>query len=494
MHRLALLAAILSLDACAVGGGLGYTTASISKVKNPRAGFAEDLEAHGATAYEEFRLIDTTGLLLAALVNSGRAYNARAEAIDRAKYDTPDDHGLVKVTYSYEPMPIISGLLTDLRLRIGLGAPTLELPPGMDSGREIHYWELDVRPEFYTFRPIKKLPMVSSLWLSATFGQWKADDADFISFSSDMVDMNVGMSSTYLVNENLAVTGRVGVGALSPLLGLISGGGLFNPQGEVEVGWRPLQRDSFGLMLSGNAYLGRAFSVDRNVIEPRIGINATFSIGDQRPRHLPPSDSEHAGGDDGGGGGGGGGAQAQAQAPAPNLDDPTAPISGNVCGGSTPAPECKSLGDRLTSDGQILLASCVLATQKAAASLAFDSQTQTCRTAADGLQHLAFRPDLSQEQRRWLHGAAAVAYDFAGAGYQIVAGGQRFSVDQCAMLEQTHNNLNPDDGTGVPMPSRTAIVDGPIGKCREQFACTLDGNRTITCNRVTASTAAPPAP
>lgn len=292
MKHLPWLALALALNACAVGTGVGYTSARISKVSDPRAGFPEDLEARAGTAYQEFRIIDSTGLLLAALVNSGRAYNARAEAIERAKYDTPDSNGMVRVEYSYEPMPIISGLLTDMRIRVGLGAPTLELPPGMDSGREIHYWEVDVRPEFYTFRPVKRLPMVSSLWLSTTFGQWKADDADLIGFSADMIDMNVGASTTYLFKEDLAATGRVGLGVLSPLFGALSGGGMFNPQAEVEVGWQPVQGEHVGLTLSANAYLGRAFAVDRNIIDPRIGLNATMTIGDQRPKHRAPAGSD----------------------------------------------------------------------------------------------------------------------------------------------------------------------------------------------------------
>ncbi len=87
--------------------------------------------------------------------------------------------------------------------------------------------------------------------------------------------------------------------------------------------------------------------------------------------------------------------------------------------------------------------------------------------------------------------AAAVAYDFAGAGYEI-SSGNRWGADQCAMVEQTFNQINAKDGTtGAPLPGKFGIVEPPLKECRTKYTCLLDpASYQISCSPI----AAPPAP
>lgn len=182
-------------------------------------------------------------------------------------------------------MPILSGLLTDLRIRVGFGDQDLELPAGSMATGGMTFWEFDLRPEFYTFRPIKSLPMVSSLYLGMLAGQIKAPDGN-VDRELDLfnLDLTAGASTTYMVTPNLAATGRVSIGFISPLIGSLIGEGLLYPSAELEAAWRPLTTDKLGLVIGGTAQVARDSAFTRSMTTTRIGLNATVTFGMQRKR------------------------------------------------------------------------------------------------------------------------------------------------------------------------------------------------------------------
>ena len=400
-------------------------------------------------------MIDSTGLVLAALVNSGRQYNARAEAMEQAQYKTPDANGMVKVEYSYEPMPILSGLLTDLRIRVPLAAPTYDgmQPP---DPMAMEYWAFDVRPEFYTFRPVKSLPLVSSLWLNVEAEHWKRPNPGDVDFTMFEIDMGFGGSASYVLGESLTATGRVGLGVLSPLFGLLSGGPKFNPAGEVEVGWRPFHTDKFGLMVSGIGAVGREFAVDRGVFATRIGLNVAVTLGNQVPKKRAPREETP-----------------------PAASQST--LSGNVCAGQSQSPECMQVMQAAPDPVKILFAACVQATATAADSKNFSTQPGSCRTAGKGISKYVSENQgtLDPAAQRISFVAAAASFDFAGAGYEL--GGNRLGADHCAMIEATFNNVIGSDPNNPVLGPKVHDADLAVTECRKQFTCSsADGDMVCT--------------
>jgi len=234
-----------------------------------------------------------------------------------------------------------------------------------------------------------------------------------------------------------------------------------------------------GVMISAIGYVGREFGVDApdgaSIFGTRVSLNAALTFGNQTPKKWKAPESV-------------------AGTAKPETWDPSKPISGNICGGNNQAPECKQIVNNVPDDVKVLFAACVMATDAAAKKVDFSTQPQNCRTAGDGMMNVArTRTNLTDEQRRYTRIAAAVAYDFSGAGYEI-ASGNRWGVDQCAMVEQTFNQINAKDGNaGAPLPGKLAMVDGPVNECRKKYTCTLDpGNYTISCTAIQA--APPPAP
>jgi hypothetical protein len=439
---------------CAVGYGVGYTSGSVAADVNPRSGIAEDGPANVSTAYQEFRLIDTTGLLLAALVNAGRQHNARAEAIEAAQYRRPDSQGKITVEYSYEPMPILAGLLTDMRIRVPLGAPSLELG-GMKDPRELNYWAFDVRPEFYTFRPVKTLPLVASLFMNLEVEQWKAPTPGGVDFSLLQIDMGVGGAASYVIGENLVATSRLTLGVLSPLFAALGGGSKLNPSAEVEVGWRPFHTSKVGVQVSGVAYLGREFAVGRSVVEPRAGLNVAFTFGTQTPKRKPAIEST----------------------PVP----PATAISGVVCVGPEQPPECMQLVNTLPEPAKTLFVACATATVTAVENKQFDAQPAACRTAGQGIAKFAANDGktLDDTTRRHLSIAAATSFDFAAAGFEVSTG--KLGAEHCAMIESTFNHVLGYNPSNPALPTKVKVVNYAVSLCREKFTCTSDADQLMTC-------------
>ena len=452
------LTALTSLTAaggCAVGYGVGTTTHRASADSSPRSGIIEDGELAFSTTYQELRVIDSTGLVLAALVNAGRQYNARADALEAAQHRAPDADGKVRVEYSWEPMPILAGLLTDLRIRLPLGTPSLELPTGTDTTREVDYWAFDVRPEFYTFRPIKSLPMVSSLWLNVEVENWEAPEPSGVDAELVELDLGIGSSTSYVVREDLTATGRVGLGLLTPIFAALAGGSKLNPSAEVEVGWRPWSSDKLGVQLSAVGYLGREMAPGRSVLASRLGLNAAVTFGSQVPKKAR---------------------RAPATAPA----EGGGALSGGVCLGKDVPAECNVV-DSLPDAPKILYLACAQATINAANSADFSTQPAACRKAGAGIA--SYRAtnlaSLDPAGERALRIAAATMFDFSAAGYEVTTG--RLSADHCAMIEATYDHVIGSDPRTPALPTRVALVDGAVTRCRPLYQCSPSLEDGTTC-------------
>ncbi|MDB4962169.1 MAG: hypothetical protein JWP01_2168 [Myxococcales bacterium] len=454
----------LGIAGCAAGYGVGYTSLDVGPTASPRAGFPEDQSARLSTSFQEFRIIDSTGLLLAGLVNAGRQHNARADALAEAEHAPRNPDGTVTVSYSYDPMPIISGLLTDLRIRLGF-TPDLELPPGSPSNREVDYWAFDLRPEFYTFRPVTSLPLVGSLFLSVKAEQWKAADVMGIGFSVFEIDMLGGGSASYVFGKNLVATGRVSVGLLSPLLGAISGGTLLNTGFEAEVGWRPFTSNKVGVMVSGVAYYGREFAIDRSASGPRVGLNVALAFGNQAKGYKPKTETT----------------------PPPASETPTGAaaatqpqtLSGNVCVGDVPA--CKAIMTSAPEPVKTLFVACAQATITAADGNAWTTQPETCRTAGRGIAsyRATNAATMDEATTQVVDAAAAASFDFAGVGYEVTAG--RLTAPHCAMIELTFNHVLGKNPSKPALPEKVKDINALISQCRLTFTCATAADGDLTC-------------
>lgn len=436
---------------CAVGYGVGTTRGGVSASASPRSGIIEDQAHDVSTMYQEFRLIDSTGLLLAGLVSTGRQYNARADAMKDPSKWTPNNDGTVTVEYSYTPMPILSGIITDARLRLPLGTPSYD---GM-TNEALSYWAFDLRSEVFTFRMSKSLPMVSSVFLGALFGKWKRPQPSDVDFDAVTIDLTAGTSTSYVIGENLLATGRLGIGLLSPLFGALSGGGKLNPTAELEVGWRPWSNDKYGVMVSGTAEVSRQFAVDKNIFAQRVGLNVAVTFGNQVPKKARQQPSSAA------------------------TPAATASMSGNICAGAAPSPECLEVNTAAPEPVKILFIACAQATVNAATANNFDTQPATCRTAGQGIWKYAKENDatMTPEQKKASYVAAAGAYDFAAAGYELSQG--KLTAEHCAMIELTHGAVIGPDGNNPVLAAKVKDANDAVSQCRAKFTCTYnDGDET----------------
>ncbi len=432
---------------CAVGYGVGHKSRSIGVGDESSNLTYENSASKVSGFYHELRLIDSTGLLLATLVNAGKAQAARDEAMEKAKYQTPNQDGTVTVQVRYDPMPILSGLLTDLRFRFGLGDTEIQLPEGSSPTGGITWWEADLRPEFYTFRPIKSLPMVSSLYIGMVAGQITSPDGN-VDRELDLfsMDLTAGATTTYVISPNLVATGRVGVGFISPLLGALVGGDLFHPSAELEVGWRPISTNKIGVMVGGTAEVAREWALTRSMTTTRIGAGVTITFGMQTPKAKGKT------------------TETPDAKPAPTA------MSGTICLGNDAPATCNVVG-ALPEEPKALYVGCAQATLDAANTSNFSTQPSVCRKAGAGItSYLAANSaTLDAQTKRYLNIAAASVFDFAGAGYEVTSG--KLTADHCATIEATYNHVLGADPQNPALPTKIKSSNDAVSQCRALYTC-----------------------
>lgn len=455
------LAALLSLAStgCAVGYSVGYKSRSIGVGDEGSSLTYENSPGKISGTYHELRIIDTTGLLLAAMVNAGKAQAARDEAVEKARYQTPDQDGMVTVQVAYDPMPILSGLLTDLRFRFGLGPQDLEVPADSMASGSVSFWEFDLRSEFYTFRPIKSLPLVSSLYLGMIAGDMDADVMGNVDRELDLfsLDLTAGATAAYIVTPNLVATGRLGIGFISPLLSALVGGDYLHPQAEIEVGWRPWSSNKVGLIIGGTAEIGKEWALTRSMTTTRVGLNATVTFGIQAPRRKPPTTT--------------------ATPPPPTTPDTTAMPPDSVC--KDPASACRQIELHAPPEVKAPFVECARVSTEADRTGNPGNQPATCRRAGNSIQsyYKANEATLAPEMKKLIDVAAAGTFHLANVGYGVTAGPK--SADQCAMLGQMYTHVVRS------MPDQIATIRASVDECRKQWTCTTGPDGDMTCAAMT---------
>lgn len=212
----------LVTSGCGVGYKLGTQTHTFNVDSNGSKILPSDREIEVGMAYHEFRILDTTGLLMAGLVNSSRQYLARQEALESGQYkpDTNND-GKVEVEYSYKPYGIYPGSRVIADLRLSAGTPELKVD-GTAAGASVDYYGLDVLGEFASSE-IGWLPGARvGYFFAARIDNFDyAETSDPISFSSLPIDVTFGTALGYSPIQNLILTGSGEIGWVSPLLKLL---------------------------------------------------------------------------------------------------------------------------------------------------------------------------------------------------------------------------------------------------------------------------------
>ena len=435
---------------CAVGYGVGHKSHSVGAGDKSSNLTYENSAAKVGGFYQELRIIDSTGVLLAALVNAGRQHLAREEAMERAKYQRPDRDGYVRVEYSWVPMPILAGLITDLRFRTGLGDPDLEVPAGTEvMGADTSFWELDLRPEFYTFRPFKSLPLVSSLFLGMTASNVSTSNID-VDRELDLfaLDLTAGVSSSYVITPNILATGRVAVGYLSPLLSSLVGGSMFHPSGELEVGWRPVTSSKVGVMVSGTAAVAREWILSpRTMTTTRFGLNVAFSFGNQTPK--------------------------AARERAEETPAPVAAPAESVC--KDAGSVCQLVEQNAPPEVKAPFQACGRASIEADRTGNAGTQPATCQQSAQAIAayYTANEATLTPEMKKLVDVAAAGTFSLAALGYRVTKG--QTSAEECAMTEQMFSHITRS------VPEQASQVNAAVEACRQKWTCSPAGDGQLQC-------------
>lgn len=277
----AALAVPLLLQACAgsgVGYGIGYTTANFGK---DTAAFGQSLDSNKemiyATKFQKFRIVDTSGFLLAGLVNASRAQEARQDAIDSARRQGKTAGTIIK--YEYEPMEALpAGSRVVFDLRLGFGAPTMTHGPlptleSVYRSEQGAYLGIDVSGDIWGWQP-EKIPLSFAVGFSALIDWFELEGAGPSREFSDLgADVYVSGRVGYEITNDVVVVASGHFGAMTPLLYAITGDEntpLFSLWSGVELAWRPIKH----LTVSGELRLGRYLASTRAVTQTMVGLSA----------------------------------------------------------------------------------------------------------------------------------------------------------------------------------------------------------------------------
>lgn len=275
---------ILSLQGCAsFGYGVGRTSATIGRDGSSIGqSLASSKEMTYASSYHQFRIVDTSGILLSALVSTARQAEAKQRAIDNAVSQGKKAGTLIE--YSYEPMPIIPGMRVTADLRLGFGAKqmTYSAVPGFEpvwTSDEGSYLAIDVSGELVNWRPAV-LPISITGGFSALIDRMSAGgpnvgpSAEFYTSGSDLyATVKAGWEPT----GNLAVVGTAHLGLVSPLMYALIGTEetpALATWGGLEASWRPIKY----LSVIAELRVGRYPSLQREVRQTMAGVNALVSF------------------------------------------------------------------------------------------------------------------------------------------------------------------------------------------------------------------------
>ena len=266
------------ISGCATGYGTGYTSMAVGATSE-NSTLLSQRQARLSTAFHEFRLVDSTGLLMAAAANTARHHLARQQAIENARFKQPNDDGTVDIEYSYKPMPVVGGALTDLRVRLAAGGVSTSFP-GWEDEIEVlgtTYFGFDLRTELYNFA-IGELPLMAAITGTAAMEWWGVQLGTRQTDMSDAaLDYYAGGSLTYLISPDMIAAARLDVGLFVPVVGYLVSidGPKFTPRAEVEFNYRPHPLVQVG----ATAGFSRLGTMSRGFTGPRIGLTAALLFG-----------------------------------------------------------------------------------------------------------------------------------------------------------------------------------------------------------------------
>lgn len=277
---LVLSALAVATSGCGVGYKYGTQSHNFEENTNGSQILIKENELDVAMNYHEFRLIDTTGLLMSGLVNSSRQYAARQEAIDNARYSRDSNGNRVKeVEYSYKPYSLSPGTRVIADFRISSGTPDMTIKDIASHGGTVEYYGFDVLGEFMGFEAPLLPNGTSALFFAVRIDKFDYEEvSDPVSFDSLLIDMTFGTSLGFSPIDNLVITGTAEIGILTPLLKLIIddtdvsylAGAL-----STEVIFYPIS----WLGLTGNATLGQLNDGERDATYGRVGIGLIAEFG-----------------------------------------------------------------------------------------------------------------------------------------------------------------------------------------------------------------------
>lgn len=267
---------LTSVMATGCGVGYRYGTADLSYSPDPTS-LAKSSPTNKqpfvvATNYHEFRLIDTTGLLLAGMTNVGRQTVARQDALDSAKNkrDTNGD-GRVEVEYGYKPVGIYPGSRVVVDLRLGTG-PQLTFD-GLDEpfpNTALTYWGADIMGEFYQMDATWLKDLRATLFFALHMENIGYEDNGSLDFDAFGIDMTFGSNLGYHIG-GVTLVATAGVGVLTPVFKALVDSPethYLNGTLALEALYYPLE----WLGLSANVSVLRGFSSGRNMVVSRGGI------------------------------------------------------------------------------------------------------------------------------------------------------------------------------------------------------------------------------
>lgn len=260
-----------------LGWGMGIAT---QKLDARTAG--SNLERMGQvdafTTYQQLRIVDTSGLLLAAVVSSSRQAEARGQAMDAAAARGAKAGDTVE--YSYKPMDILPGVRTTLDLRFALGPGSTTFAVNGATFPKAGYWAFDMGadPIAHAFIPDR---LVGSFGFNAIMENWSLENAGVGYDRSDMtIDVYATGKLGYRVLDQLSVLGKLHFGIVSPILGLLVGGP-GSPGISVYSGVTALWEPNPFFQLAGDLEGGLPMWADlpvRGGISTRLGVTAVVNL------------------------------------------------------------------------------------------------------------------------------------------------------------------------------------------------------------------------
>lgn len=288
-RALALLVAVgvLSSGCVSVGYGAGVAAARVdTSPDNSPLEYTRQVDY--SRTYHQFRLVDTSGILLAALVNIGRQAEARDAAIDQAVAAGAKNGDVIE--YSYKPYEILPGPRITADLRLGLGpASTTFTGAGGARFERGDYFAFDIGGEPLVWNP-EGLPVMASAGASMLLESWSLDEQAGIGFEHDYVGLDVFANGKVGVRlpGNVGLTGKLHVGLVSPLLGLALGSPRLAWYGGLEAAWATPWKP---LTVVGDFVYGSPLWLDlpfRGGFSTRFGVNAVVSIESLMPARGNP--------------------------------------------------------------------------------------------------------------------------------------------------------------------------------------------------------------